>query len=237
MKRIRYSAASITVGALAITVIIIAIAAAFIAPESGSRNSGGKKPALTFPSISEVPMRDDVKVTYSNKTDEQFYVLDGIELICSFISYPVIEGGNSDATHKINEAITEFASERVTIKSYEKTNAEDAYKRSENEPTGFIEFEFITRVESVYVKNGYLSVMFRRVRTVGISEPKEDITSICFDLLSGEAVDASSFMNVDEAYAEGFIIDVFTQHIKLNPKQYYNDALQTLPDILDLNQF
>ncbi len=236
-KKYKFDIATLTVLLLAFAVILtVVIAAAFVGNKGGS-DKETTPPELTFPDISDVPQRDNITVTHADNTLEEIYEKDGIEYIYSFISYPFLEGGNPDATAKINDAIFAFAGERVTIKSFEKTNAEDAYNRSEQDAVGFIEFEFITRAESVYVKDGYVSIMFRRVRTVGISEPKEDITTLCFDLISGDEADISGFMNVDADTARSFILDIFSQHIKINPKLYYNDALETLPDIVDLKSF
>ncbi len=236
-KKFKFDTATLTVLLLVFTVILIAIIAAFAVENNSGSDKETTPPELTFPNISDVPQRDNITVTHAEKTLEETYEKDGIEYIYSFISYPFLEGGNPDATAEINDAIYAFVCERVTIKTFEKENAEEAYIRSEQDAMGFIEFEFITRAESVYIKDGYLSIMFRRVRTVGITEPREDITTLCFDLINGDEVDVSGFMNVGEGTARSFILDIFSQHIKINPKLYYNDALETLPDIIDLKSF
>ncbi len=237
-KKFKLDTATLTVLLLAFSVIIIAVIASLVVGNKGNgSDTTTEVPPLTFPAVSDVPQRDEITVTNTERTLEDEYTKDGIEYIYSFISYPFIEGGNSDATDKINNAIREFALERVTIKSFEKTNAEDAYNRAQSDAMGFIQFEFITSTESVYVKNGYVSIVFRRVRTVGINEPSENITAMCFDLLSGDEVNISAFMNTDSATAESFVFDVFAQHIRINPSLYYNDALDTLSDIIDLKSF
>lgn len=235
-KKFKLDASTIIVLSLALVVIVIAIIAVIVADDKdGASPLATDPPVLTFPPVSDVPQRDDIKVTYSERTSEDTYEKDGIEYIYSFISYPLIEGGNSDATLKINEAIQAFATERVTIKEYEKTNAEDAYNRAD--AAEFVQFEFVTSTESVYTKNGYLSIAFRRVKTMGLNDPSELITTMCFDLMSGDEVDISSFMNTDSDTATSFILDIFEQHMKINPNVYYNDALETLPDIVDLKSF
>lgn len=235
-RKSKIDSAALTVLLLVLSIIIIVIVATVL-NNNKEETKTTEPPELTFPNIPSVPERDDIKVNHTTVSSEDCYKKDGIEFVYSMISYPYIEGGNAEATAKINASILNFASERVTIKSFEKTNAEEAYERANREGMSFIEFEFITRAESVYVKNGYLSIMFRRIRTVGINEPSEDITTMCFDLISGEEVDISNFMNIDRDSATGFLIDIFTQHIKINPGLYYNDALQTLPDIIDLKSF
>lgn len=235
-KKIDVSTLIVIVLAFSITVIAI-IASLIVDSKDDSKGEVTTTPELTFPPISDVPQRDDIKISYTEQTTDDTYEKDGIEYIFSSVMFPVIDGGYTDSTEKINDAISAFVTERVTIKSFEKNNAEEAYKRAQDDAIGFIEFEFITRAESVYVKNGYISIMFRRVRTVGISEPKEDITTLCFDLLTGNEVDISAFLNVTENEARSFVLDVFTQHIRINPKLYYNDALETLPDIIDLRSF
>ncbi len=239
MKKKVFDPMTIAVIILSAAILLITIIAAVItsADNNGNQKVTTKPPELSFPDVSDVPVREDIMVTYSELTSEDTYEKNGIEYIYSFISYPHIEGGNTDATAKINNAIAQFAFDRVMIEDYEKTNAEEAYNRAESDAMGFIEFEFLTRTESVYVKNGYLSIMFKRVRTVSISEPSETVTTLCFDLLNGDEVDISVFMNVESGVAEQFVYDVFAQHIKINPNQYYNDALETLSDIIDLNAF
>lgn len=237
-NKIKFDLTTLIVLILSLSVILITVVASIVSNKKTGGNGGAEStPELTFPDISDVPQREDIKVTHTDKTLNDSFEEDGIEYIYSTVLYPFFEGGNSEATAKINEALSAFVTDRVTIKSFEITNAKDAYQRAEQDAMGFIEFEFITRAESVYVKNGYVSIMFRRVRTVGISEPKEDITSLCFDLLTGTEVDISAFLNVDEDKARTVVLDIFTQHIKINPKLYYNDALETLPDIIELNAF
>ena len=235
-KKEQFGTSTLVVLFLAFSIIVISLIAVII----GGRDKSDaplttELPALTFPHVSEVPLREDVTVTHSERTLEDCYEKDGVEYIYSFISFPFIEGGDPDATSKINSAILSFATERVAIKEFEKTNAEDAYKRDDAEE--FVQFEFITSTESLYVKNGYLSIAFRRVRTMSLNDPQETLTTVCFDLLTGNVVSLPEFMNVDENTAASFISDVFTQHIKINPNVYYKDALETLPDILDTKSF
>lgn len=237
MKKLKLDTATLAVLAIALSILIIALIVLVSIEPENKPSKNRKPPELTFPQISDVPQREDITVKFLEKTFEDTYEKDGIEYIYSFISYPFLEGGSSEATIKINEAIKAFALERVTIKSYDKAKAEEAYVRSQNDAMGFIQFEYVTATESVYVKNGYASVVFRYVKTVGLNDPSEFITTMCFDLISGEEVDISVFMNVDTAYATAFITDVFTQHIKINPNAYYNDALDTLPDVIDLKSF
>lgn len=236
-KKIRIDTATVAVSLIALAILVIALIVAVSTTNKKDSSKPNTPPSLTFPQISDVPQRDDITVNFSESTLEDVYEKDGTEYIYSFISFPVIEGGCQEATEKINEAIRLFANERVAIKQYEKENAEEAYKRAENEAMGFIQFEFVTTTESVYVKNGYASIAFRRVRTVGLNDPSELITTMCFDLISGEEVDLSVFMNVGQDMAMSFILDIFAQHIRINPNVYYNDALDTLPDVLDLKSF
>ncbi len=236
-KRIKIDPAVLTVLLILLSMVIIVLVACLTANSKDGEKKTTEPPVITYPDIPEVPPRDEIKVTHSNKTADETYEKDGIEYVYSSVIYPYITGGIDAATSKINDAIFNFACERVAIKSFEKTNAEEAYERSKQDAMGFIEFEFITRVESVYVKDGYLSLMFRRVRTVGINEPSEDITTMCFDLVSGDEVDISVFMNINEASAATFLHDVLSQHININQDLFYADALSTLPDIIDLKSF
>ena len=237
-KKIKIDPAVLILSVIVLSIVVIIIVASlFTGNKSCDPKTTTSSPEITFNEIPDVPSREEIKVNHSSKTMEAAYENNGIEYIYSSVVYPYFEGGNEDATAKINTAIQEFASERVTIKSYEKVNAEEAYNRAEQNGISFIQFEFVTRVESVYVKNGYLSVMFTRVKTVGMNEPSEDITTFCFDLISGNEVDISTFINIDADSARAFILDTFSQHININPGLYYNDALDTLPDVIDLKSF
>ncbi len=214
-------------------ILIIAILLINIEDNKGE----SKKPELTYPPVPPAANREDIQVTHTVKTLEDIYETDQIEYIYSITTYPEIECKYTETTDKINNAIYNFAYENVTIKDYEKTNSEEALIRAENNGMSFLGFEFTTRVESVYSKNGYLSIMFRTVKIEGFNDPSEYIYTMCFDLLTGDQVDLSAFLNLDRQASERYILDIFTQHIKINPDLYYSDALDSLKDCIDLNNF
>ncbi len=240
MKRIfKADAATLTVIAVTVSVILLILCAALLINErrGGTPNTTTEQKEITFPDVSDVPAREDIEVTHNVTEKSETYEKEDIEYIYSQVSYPIIAGGIAEATYKINTFLSDFASERVRIMSFEKESAESSYLRAQNNGIEFIPFEFITRCEQVYIKDGYISVVFRQIKTVGITEPTEELITLCFDLLSGEEATLASFMNTDDATASNFVLDIFTQHIEINPRLYYNDALEILPHIIDINLF
>ena len=177
-NKLKFDPIVIIVLLLTLTVILVTLIATLSFDRRKEPGVTTTKPIeFTYPDVSQAPSREDVTVSFHDSTRDETYEKGGIEYIYSAITYPVVEGGNADATARINIAISDFATNRVSIKIFEKNNAEDAYKRAERDGIDFIQFEFITSLESVYVKDGYLSVVFKLKKTVGINEPAESLST------------------------------------------------------------
>lgn len=225
---------------VAAALIIITIGAAYVFSNKndgsvGSAESETKE--ISFPEISEQPDRPDITVTYETDSYSDKYENDGVELINSNIVFPILSGGNEEATARINAEIQAFALDTVRIKSYEKALSEDDYRIAIRDEMPFLPFDYNTLCESVFVKGGYVSIMFRRVETLGMNEPDETIYTFCYDLSSGERVNFSDYIATDEQFAINYINSIISQHINNNPNHYYADALDTLSEAIDLNSF
>lgn len=239
-KKFKVDPATLCVLTVTAALIIITLGAAYVFSNKNDGSVGGDESQtkeISFPEISNQPDRPDITVTYETNSYSDKYENNGVELINSNIVFPILNGGNEEATSKINAEIQAFALDTVRIKSYEKALSEDDYRIAIRDEMPFLPFDYNTLCESVFVKDGYVSVMFRKVKTLGMNEPDETIYSFCYDLASGERVDYSDFIGTDEPFAKDYIKSIISQHINNNPNHYYADALSTLSEAIDLNSF
>ncbi len=236
MMRRKLDIATLTVTIISAAVLLTVILGVFVfdGEIGGGPEVTTKEKEISFPDVPAVPVREEITVSYDIADLSDKYERDGEERFISEVGYPVFEGGIAEATERINAYIYAFASERVTVKSYEKDKADAKYEMSLRDGISFIPLEYVTTVRSVYVKDGFVSVLFSQTKTVGMTEPAIIYTSMLFDLESGDLSDISAFMNSTKEVAMSFILDIFSQHIEINLKLYYSDALQILPDVFNI---
>lgn len=239
-KKLRIDTSTLIVLLLAAAIIAVTLCAAhiFLAKNNTSGDdSESETKEIAFPDVSDQPDRPEINVSIQTDSKSEKYEKDGIELINSNITFPILSGGSEEATEKINSDIIAYVTECVKIKSYEKTLSEDDYKIAQRDGMPFIPFDYNTLCQSVFIKDGYISILFRRIETVGMTEPEETVYSLCYDLSSGERVDYSDYIGTDEHFARDYIKSIISQHINNNPNHYYADALDTLSEAIDLNSF
>lgn len=239
-RSISISPATLTVLVLTVSLLLFtSIALLFVNNESSSgKGNGDPDKTVSFPQISSIPFDPS---TYTIEWQTAFvndqYVEAEEELISSSASYPVISGGNNEATEKINSYIYDFITEKVKITEYDIISVKDDVKWSESQDFPFYPYLFTTSYRVVYQKNGFLSVLFENIKEVGLNDPTEKLYSFCFNLSTGELADFSDFIGADKSFSVNYVSSLFSQLIDINSDYYYLDAKSFLVDVISLYNF
>ncbi len=229
--------------ALIITLVLIAatVTAILLEPKEKAEEKNETEvttsSVISHPEVTGTDHGEDIKVYYEFTRAEDIYNNNDAVLIASTVYYPIIGCDNVEVEAAINNDIYKFAETEVKIEDFEKDLADEKYLFGQSSPEGFIQFEFVLNCEAIYAKNSYVSLIFREMRTVGITEPSEKLICLNYDLRTGERISLSRILGSDDAFANNYLFKVFDGVIKARPTSFYNDAEDTLKDVININDF
>lgn len=169
------------------------------------------------------PVNADVKISPTAITDD--YSKDGSILILNSINCPTVTGDSEKySLDKINSDLESFCNDYVKISSSDKIEAE------ENINADIPYFSQLGKSAdyTYFIRGNCLSVLFESSEQRGGANEERRLSSFCFDLVSGNRLTVSDYLNMSYHGAAEYIKDIFSEKIEERPHDYFDNALSVL---------
>ncbi len=169
------------------------------------------------------PVNADVEISPTAVTED--YNKNGTILILNSINCPIVTGDSEKyALDKINSILSSFCDDYVKISSSDKIEAEENI----NDDIPYVSQLGKSADYTYFIRGNCLSLLFESSEQHGGANEDWMRYSLCFDLVSGNRLTSSDYLNISYSEAEKYIKNIFLEKIEENPQNYFNDAISVL---------
>lgn len=175
---------------------------------------------------------DDKRFTVNPKAISERHSIEGVTLIFNSVNCPVFEEAEGYNLEKINSTLWDYCENFVKITSSDRSVVEEDYDTAIIDGFDFEPYEKAADY-NLFFKENTVSIKFEAFEQSGGADNDNYIFALCFDLVSGKRLTFGDFAGKTEDEANEYISSAFEKLISENPENFFDDALELLPSVID----